>query len=66
MSYILIKEVPNEGKNRRFEILASKTQTVLGRIDYFHSWKKYVFMPAFQTLYDVVCLDEISEFIKTL
>lgn len=44
----------------------SKGDNYLGQISYFSPWRKYVFMPGQETIFDVSCMKEIIEKIESL
>lgn len=52
-------------KTRRFEVL-SKSGAGLGIVFYQNTWRKYVFEPFGEAIYDSKCLDEISAFLDGL
>lgn len=52
------------GKTRRYEVVATEDNSLLGQIKWFSHWRKYVFIPFAGSAYEEVCLGEISEFIQ--
>lgn len=44
--------------------IVTKEATLLGEVSWWSHWRRYVFHPAFKTLFDVKCLVEIIEFIE--
>lgn len=50
-------------KTRRWTVLSKRDQVVLGHIVYYPHWRKYVFAPIDQTLFDHKCLADIQQFL---
>jgi len=50
------------GKTEIFYVYSNKTK--LGKICFFGRWRKYCFYPDTDTLFDYLCLNEISYFCK--
>jgi hypothetical protein len=55
------------GKTRRYKVYSLEDSFLLGTIGWHGAWRKYVFSPVttYQTIYEEVCMTEISEFIRT-
>lgn len=52
-------------KTNRYEVVEKHdTRNKMGRILWFARWQKYVFMPNNNTIYDEICMREISQFIE--
>ena len=67
MSYLTFTELRNdEKKTQTFAVINTKHQCELGRIQWYSGWRRYVFMPHDDTLYDSNCLTEIVHFITKL
>ena len=66
MKYIKFKEIPFEGKTKRFEIISIKSNDLLGKICYDTGWRQYVFLPCFPTKWSIDCLDDINEMLFNL
>ncbi|MFA5048544.1 MAG: hypothetical protein WC516_05985 [Patescibacteria group bacterium] len=64
--FLEFKQVPYEGKTKRFEVMSVKHGYSLGRISWYGSWRQYVFSPAFETIWNKDCLKDIQDFLKTL
>lgn len=64
--FIDFVEIENPGKKTRKFLLKNKKGIVLGSIEYFNSWRKYVFIPEYDTLFDSICLNDISSFMEEL
>lgn len=47
-----------------YEVIAQDTQFLLGVINGYTAWRKYVFNPTDKTLYEETCLKEIAQFIE--
>ena len=58
--------VETTGKTKAWNVFSTHPPNpFLGQIKWFSSWKKYSFFPASDTLFEVDCLNEISNFIET-
>lgn len=44
----------------------NKTNSVLGGIEYYHSWRKFVFEGKENAVFDTSCLANIIDFMKQL
>jgi hypothetical protein len=55
------------GKTRRYSVYSLEDNFLLGSIAWHSPWRKYIFSPVttYQTIYEEVCMTEISEFIRT-
>lgn len=51
------------GKTERWWV-NSKTGDPLGSINWYAPWRRYVFYPTHNTLFDVACLTAIAQFIE--
>ena len=57
----------NKANNGNYYIVENKhDEDGIGTIFFFKQWKKWVFEPLEDTIYDVVCLNEISKFMEKL
>jgi hypothetical protein len=55
-----------EHKTNCYEVVErGNIRNVLGLIRWFPRWRKYVFAPCTETVYEETCMGEISEFIVT-
>jgi hypothetical protein len=64
--YLEFKQVPYEGKTKRFEVISKLHGDVLGRISWHGAWRCYVFSPAFETIWNKDCLKDIQDFLQQL
>lgn len=55
-------ELSLSGKTKIWIVIGNDIE--LGRIRFFGRWRKYCFYPNVNTLFDNLCLTEISEFCK--
>lgn len=57
----------NKATNGNYYIVETKKdEDGLGTISFYNIWKKWVFEPEGDTMYDSVCMFEIAEFMKKL
>lgn len=54
---------PKEKKTDTWTVTAVQSGVELGKISWWAHWRKYVFAPKENTIYDVKCLQEITTFI---
>jgi len=54
------------GKTEIWVIAAVADNTPLGQVYWYASWRQYVFYPADHTLWNADCLEEVSEFVRSL
>lgn len=59
-------QIRDTGKTKVFEVRSNQQDISLGTISWYGAWRKYVFFPALDTLFDVVCLGEITSFVTKL
>ena len=53
-------------RTKRFRINHAEEGTELGEIKWHAPWRRYVFFPYHNTLFDVSCLQRITNFIEGL
>ena len=64
--YISFKLLENKPKTLVYAVINNKLGNILGIIKWYSSWRKYCFFPEENTLYDVICLGDIKDFIQDL
>ena len=64
--YLKFKEVPFEGKTKRFEVISKNHGFILGRILWYGAWRCYVFHPQTETIYNKDCLKDVQDFLNKL
>jgi len=64
--YLKFKQVPYEGKTKRFEVISKKHGYSLGRISWYPQWRCYTFSPAYPTTWNTDCLEDIQIFLQQL
>jgi len=67
-TYIIIRNLGTywngkEHSTNRYDVL-EQNNSPLGKIEWNTAWRKYWFLPAANTGYEEVCMEEISQFIK--
>lgn len=62
-SYLKFNQLPTSGVTKRWGV-RNTVDTLLGEIRWSPSWRRYVFHPIGDTLYDAGCLLEIVDFIN--
>jgi hypothetical protein len=53
-----------EHKTNLYQVHANADNFLLGEIKWFGRWRKYVFEPAANTIYEETCMRDISQFIE--
>lgn len=66
IEYLDFREVPFEGKTKRIEVWSKWSGYILARIQYHPPWRKYVMLPAYPTIWNDTCLDEIQTMLRKL
>lgn len=62
--HLVFDKVRDTGKTIIWEVQSTHPpKPVLGKIRWYWPWNRYVFYPGLDTLYDVECLNTISNFI---
>ena len=61
-SYLQFHSIPSDKKTNEFDVVSRTTGATLGKVYFRPQWRKYVFEPAWNTLYDAVCLQQVAEF----
>jgi hypothetical protein len=54
----------DERKTNIYEVFSKEGNYLLGRIKWYGRWRKYIFEPCDGTLYEEVCMRDISQFIE--
>lgn len=54
------------GKTSQWSVVSKRNdeETFLGYISWRAQWRRYVFFPAYKTLFDASCMREVAEFIE--
>lgn len=63
MSYLSFPLVSSTDKTQVYNVVGSG---YLGKVKWYANWRRYVFFPNAETLFDVSCLNEITGFINGL
>nr|WP_299067117.1 hypothetical protein [uncultured Allomuricauda sp.] len=63
MDNLIFKEVKDTGKTKVWEVSSRHNDVVLGKIGWYPQWRRYVFYPFPNMLFDYACLRETGKFI---
>ena len=63
MNYKLC-ELPKGRKTQMWEVSSIMGGCILGYIQWRSGWRKYVFQPAEDTVFDASCLREMADFLE--
>lgn len=64
--YLKFRYAGRYPKTEYWCVLSRKDSKILGAIKWYGSWRQYIFIPEYDTLFNVQCLVEISEILKRL
>ncbi len=64
--YITFVEVADTGKTKIFEVRSTSSGASLGMVKWYGPWRQYIFCPAVTTVWNIDCLQAVTEFIKRL
>lgn len=64
--YLIFKQIPYEGKTKRFEVISKLHGNILGRISWYGAWRQYIFSPSYPTVWNNNCLKDIINFLEQL
>ena len=65
-SYIEIIPFEKKGKTMVYLVRSLKNDDVLGQIKWYNGWRRYVFMPIDDVIFDSLCLGKIKDFIDNM
>ena len=65
-SYLKFELIEQKLKTGVYLISSIKTDTILGRVYWYNSWRRYAFFPEENSVFDSSCLGEIKVFIDSL
>jgi hypothetical protein len=67
MSWILFKEAgfSPSGKTRTWDVLPTDGGLIIGRIYWYSKWRKYVFAPLDNAVFEEDCLRDIASFCES-
>ena len=57
--------VSASGKTRIWTVTSTGDGAYLGRVSWWGAWRRYVFLPSADTVYDPNCLKAIADFCQT-
>lgn len=65
--YLEFEEISNGIlKTKLFKVVSAYDSAELGIIRWYIRWRRYVFYPTYNSLFDSACLKEITKFIDDL
>ncbi len=51
-------------KTKIWNVITKEDNFILGQIKWFGIWRQYAFFPVSDTVYEKICLNDISNFLK--
>jgi len=63
--HLRFDEVKDTGKTKVWKVVSTHANADLGEIKWYYAWRRYVFYPDEDTLYDSRCLTIIINFINS-
>lgn len=64
--FIQFFEVESKPKTKVYSCVNKKSGEELGRVQWFGSWRQYVYFPTVRAVYSKGCLKDICDFIEQL
>ena len=64
--YLKFIQVPFKGKTKRFHIVSKSSGDIIGKISWHSQWRQYTFAPAFPTIWNSSCLQDIETLLNVL
>ena len=64
--YITIVSLKSNTKTEHYLVLNNKSNSVLGWIEWYVSWRQYCFTPVTNTIFSAGCLEDVQSFIRGL
>ena len=61
--HLRFDETRDTGKTKQWTVVSTKTEDDLGIIKWHPPWRRYIFEPDWETIFDSSCLSIIKEFI---
>lgn len=62
--HLTFRCIKDSGKTKTWKVQSTHPpKPVIGKIKWYWAWRRYVFFPESETLYDVNCMNAISKFI---
>jgi len=65
-NYVKFNLLERKGKTCVFHVVSVKDDIIIGRIEWFGSWRQYVFEPVNETIWSQGCLQQIIDFLQEL
>ena len=65
--YLVFEDM--EVKKRKTKLIAIRNKNsddIIGYIEWYPSWRQYCFFPEFDTVWNMVCLNDVQEVIQKL
>ena len=64
--FIEFKQVPSAGTTSLHQVYNTENGSFLGVIKFYGAWRKYVFAPQPNTIFEPICLGDITNFLNNL
>jgi hypothetical protein len=64
IEYIHFDEVGNTGKTKIWAVMSNSSGDRLGTIKWHGPWRCYVFVPEWNTIWNIGCLETVNGFIR--
>ena len=65
-TWIFFLLISQTEKTAIYNVIAKEGDLMLGEIKWFAQWRKYVFLPSNQTIFESKCLNDIVDFLNQL
>lgn len=64
--YMEFDKIGDTGKTEIWNVLAKRTNFILGQIKWYSPWRQYCFFPSPMSIFNNSCMSDIQDFIKGL
>lgn len=64
--YLVFEEQPTKNKTKVIHVINRTHKDVIGVIKWYGSWRQYCFFPAYDTVWNTGCLNDVLDVINTL
>ena len=64
--YLEFTQFADTGKTTKWNCHNKSSGTILGKIKWHPAWRRYCYFPIIHAVYDITCLNDISDFLEQL
>ena len=63
--YLVFELITGTEKTNTWQIMSKRTRGYLGIVQWYGPWRQYCFYPGSSTVWNIDCLQDIQNFIRT-